>query len=172
MKPANNHPDAEINLWRQYVARNPEKPETLDVDPSLLAAYMDGKATPGQIEQIEANLAQNPDLIEQLTELRQLQNLRPTPISQTLLARIKRLAPSTTGQSSVWRFCRRGLAGTTAAAAILLVAVLGHQLGDTTFQGQQQIASQTSRDLDELLFDPALALILQPNGRNGASNEG
>ena len=176
MNPSKNHPDAEIDLWRQYIARDQEKPDTSEIDPGLLAVYLDGKATPDQIEQIEASLAHNPDLIEKLSELRELQNLKPSPISQTLLARIKNLVPSSAGQiapavSGRDRWWLR-LRYAAAAAAILLVAVLGYQLGDATFQGQEQIqaskASQTSRDLDELLFDPALALILQPNGRNGA----
>ena len=176
MNQTNYHPDREIHLWRQYTAQDQDQPFIADLDPSLLAAYLDGNATPEQSQQIEAHLAVNPDLIEQLSELRQLQSLKPTTVSQTLLARIKSLAPSPAQQLSpvatAWRSCGRAMSWTAAAAAILLASVLGYQLGDTTFQGQGQIqasiALQTSQELDELIFDPALAMILGPNGRNGA----
>ncbi len=169
MNDQNQQHTDEKRLWRQFAAQDQAPPALSDLDPNLLAAYLDGKANTTQVEQIEALMASDPALLEQIIELRRLQPAGPALVCQTFLDRAKALAaPQQTATAAVrqpgaWHRFHWA----AAAAAVLFACLGGYSIGQTTFQGQRSaeasLSSQASLELDGL----TLALVLQPNGSNG-----
>lgn len=169
-----DHDDREVLLWRQYSSQQDQQ-SFPEVDANLLAAYLEGRADAAEREQLEARLAHDPELLEALVELRQLQDAEPATVSQTLLERIKNLLPAEASQprrisragSTWWR--RAG--NMAAAAGIFLACVGGYMAGGSSFRDQTliqtSVASEESMELGELVFEPTLALIMQSNGTNG-----
>lgn len=162
------HPDEE-RLWRQFAAQDRAPSALSDLAPNILAAYLDGKADTTQVEQIEALMASDPALLEQIIELRQLQDAGPAMVSQAFLDRAKALTapqqtyPAAGRQAGAWQRFHWA----AAAAAVVFACLGGYSIGHTTFQGQRSaqvsLSSQASLELDGF----TLALILQPNGSNG-----
>ena len=173
MNESNQQHSNEKQLWRQFAAQDQTQPVLSDLEPNLLAAYIDGKADPSQVEQIESLMASNPVLLEELIELRQLQDAGPALVSQAFLDRAKALAaPQQTAPVAVRQAgASHRVQWAAAAAAVVLACLAGYTIGQTTFQGQHSaqaaISSQAFLELDGLTSGPALALILQPNGSNG-----
>ncbi|MCK4850368.1 MAG: hypothetical protein KAT11_03400 [Phycisphaerae bacterium] len=165
------HPN-EKQLWRQFAAQDQIQPVLSDLDHNLLAAYIEGKAEASQVEQIEALMASNPDLLEELIELRRLQDAGPALVSQAFLDRAKALVPASPiipHRTAFWQ----PLQWAAAAAAVVFACLGGYNVGHSTFQSryytQASITSQTTPGLDALMADPILALILPPNGSNGGA---
>ena len=159
----------EKSLWRQFAEQYQAQPTLSDLDPNLLAVYLDGKANTTQVKKIEALMASDPALLDQIIELRSLQDSGPAMVSQAFLDRAKALtAPQQTTPVVVrrtWTWPRSQWAA--AAAAVVLACLAGYSVGQTTFQGrgsaEDSLSSQASLELDGL----TLALVLQPNGSNG-----
>ncbi len=169
MKESNQqHPD-EKRLWQQFSAQEQTQPVLSDLDPNLLAAYIDGQADAAQVQQIESLIASNPLLLDELIELRQLQDAGPALVSQSSLDRAQALsAPSPTAQQArPWHHFQWA----ATAAAVVLACMGGYTIGQTTFQDRHlaraPMTSQTTPGLDALMADPILALILPPKGSNG-----
>ena len=161
----------EKRLWRQYAERDQDHPILSDLDPNLLAAYLDGKADDGQVQQVEALMALDTALLEEIIELRQLQKAGPGLVSEAFLDRAKALVAGSSAKSAGVGAERTGwwqrLQWAAVAAGILVACFAGYSVGNTTFQGQQisqaSISSQALFELDGL----GLAEVLQPNGSNG-----
>ena len=170
MNESNQQPNDEKRLWQQFSAQDQTQPTLSDLDPNLLAAYIDGQVDTSQVEQIESLMASNPDLLEELIELRQLQDAGPALASQTFLDRAKALVPASPIIPSRTAFWQR-LQWAATAAVIMLACLGGYTVGRSTFQGrhyaQASLTSQLSLDLDELLSDPVLAMLIPSNGANG-----
>ncbi len=170
MNQSNQQHANEKQLWRQFAAQDQTQPVLSDLEPNLLAAYIDGKADPSQVEQIEALMASNPVLLEELIELRQLQDTGPALVCQAFLDRAKAFLPGSPIIPSRTAFWQR-LQWAATAAVIMLACLGGYTAGRSTSQGrhyaQASVTSQLSLDLDELLSDPALAMLIPFNGANG-----
>ena len=165
MNESNQQHADEKRLWQQFSAQDQTQPTLSDLDPNLLGAYIEGQADAAQVQQIELLIASNPTLLDELIELRRIQDAGPGMVSQTLLDRAQALAApqQTIRHTSIWQ----RLQWAAAAAAIVLACVGGYAIGQTTVQGQltveTSVRTQASFELDGL----SLAVILQPNGSNG-----
>ena len=165
MKDSNKQLPGEKHLWQQFSAQSQPQPTCSTLDPNLLAAYLDGQADPTQVEQIESLIASNPVLLDELIELRQLQDAGPTHVSRAVLDQAQALAtaPHTAKKARSWHHFQWA----ATAAAVVLACMGGYSIGQTTFQdqisAQASLSSQASLELDGL----ALAAILQPNDLNG-----
>ena len=165
MKDSNKQLPDEKQLWQQFSAQDQTPSISSTLDPNLLAAYLDGQADPTQVQQIESLIASNPVLLDELIELRQLQNAGPALVSQAVLDQAQALsaAPRTAQKASSWNHFQWA----AAAAAVVLACFGGYTVGQTTFQdqlaAQASLRSKASLELDGL----ALAAILQPNDLNG-----
>ncbi len=166
MNESNQQHANEKQLWRQFAAQDQAQPVLSDLEPNLLAAYLDGKAEPAQVEQIEALMASNPVLLEELIELRQLQDAGAALVSQAFLDRAKAFLPDSPIIPHRTAFWQR-LQWAAAAAAVVFACLAGYTIGQTTSQSQRSaqasISSQAFLEMDGL----TLALILPPNGSNG-----
>ncbi len=172
MNDRNQQYSDENRLWRQFAVQDRAQPILSDLDPNLLAAYLDDKADLAQVQQIEALMASNPALLEETIELRRLQGAGPALACQALLDRAKALAPPavlTADQTSWWQ----RLQWVAAAAAIFVACLGGYSLGRFTFRAQglaeALVAADISRDVEAIVTEPTLAIIVWPNGQNGAT---
>ncbi len=175
MNDRNQQYSDENRLWRQFAVQDQAQPILSDLDPNLLAAYLDGKADSAQVQQIEALMASNPALLEETIELRQLQDAGSALACQALLDRAKALAPPprsaalTPGRTPWWQ----RLQWAAAAAAIFVACLGGYNLGRFTFRAQglaeALVAADISRDVEAIVTEPTLAIIVWPNGQNGAT---
>jgi anti-sigma factor RsiW len=165
MKESNQqHPD-EKRLWQQFSVQEQIQPVLSDLDPNLLAAYLDGQADAAQVQQIESVIASNPVLLDELIELRSVQDAGPALVPESLLDRAQALlAPQQTiRRTSLWQ----RLQWTAAAAAVLLACVGGYAIGQTTFEAQRTVEASVRSQATLELGGVGLAVILQPNGSNG-----
>lgn len=165
MNESNKQLPDEKQLWQQFSAQDQTQPISSTLDPNLLAAYLDGQADPTQVEQIESLLASNPVLLDELIELRQLQDVNPALVSRSVLDQAQALAatPYSAPKARSWHHFQWA----AAAAAVVLACLGGYSVGQTTFQDQltaeASLSSQASLELDEMTVTD----ILQPNGSNG-----
>ena len=145
------------------------------LDPNLLAAYVDGMAGQEEVELVEARLASDLALLEELIELRGLCHLKPAPISASMLNQAKALVLAqvtrkTHSQPPLYTWWRH-LQWAAAAAAILLACLGSYSIGQVTFRNQQWAdslaASRVSLEIEELISEPSLDIMLAAvNGRN------
>ncbi len=170
MNEKNQQNSDEKRLWRLFAAKDQSQPVLSDLDPNLLAAYLDGNANTTQVEQIESLMASDPALLDELIELRQLQNAGPALVQPAFLDQLKALKPAQPAtvalrQTGAWQRFHWA----AAAAAVVFACVGGYSVGQTTFQdrnaAQTSITSQASLEMDGF----TLALVLQPNGSNGGA---
>ena len=176
------HDDEQFQLWRRYLARSDGGPAPPDLDANLLASYLDGTADPEEIEQVEARLADDPESLEEVRELRLLTtrlDIEPAPPS--LFSRAKALVPP--GDSAPTRAPRRVLSldrrpwwqrlQWMAAAAVVVVAALGgYSFGRETYHDQsradQLTAASASLLIEEIVADQTLQ-VGNGNGENGGA---
>ena len=165
MNESNQQHADEKRLWQQFSAQDQTQPVLSDLEPNLLAAYIDGQAEATQVEQIESLMSSSPVLLEELIELRRVQEAGPALVGRTVLDRAKALAaaPHTARQAGAWHRFQWA----AAAAAVVLACLGGYTIGQTTSQSQRSaqasLSSQALLEMDGL----TLAFILQPNGLNG-----
>lgn len=171
--------EQEKQLWRRYSALTRNKGQLPELDPNLLAAYVEGRADREEVEQVEAQMASDPVLLKEVTELREVLGMEAGSIPVLLLAKAKALAPVgakpkawsrsdiRASKSAWWRHIQAG----AAAAVVVLACLGGFSVGRVTVRGHLQaqaaVSSGVSHELEELMAGPALGIILQNNGRNG-----
>ena len=163
-------------LWRRYLERAGDAGPGPALDANALAAYLDGTARGKAAEQVEAGMASDPDLLEEVMELRALAGVEPTPPPEALLAKAKALAPAgparlrpTRSSSFVLQGFWRRVRWTAAAAAIVLACASGYSLGRETFRDSLRADAAETAVLTELVSEPDLAE-LQANGGNGGES--
>ena len=173
--------DEQGQLWRRYVEQAGAQAGPAELDPNLLAAYLDGRAEPGQVEEIEAHLADDPALLDQLLELRKIRGIKPAAVSPSLLGGAKSVVAAEAGPRPASGPFRQltlnpwwiRLGHTAAAAAILLACMAGYGLGRSTFQGQRRaqatVNAGASLALEDLISEPTLGVML--NGDDGKGGE-
>ena len=149
-------------LWRQFSSQAQE-PQTPQIDPNDLAAYLDGSADPQQVELIESRLAADADFLAEVKDLRRISQLDAPCIPASVLARARSLA-----HPRLWPTRIRWAA---TAAAVLLACVAGYKTGAATGQSRLNAhdasSMQISLDFNELMSDSAMGIILPTNGSNG-----
>ncbi len=165
MNESNQQLSDEKRLWQQFSAQDQTQPTLSDLDPNLLAAYLDGQADHTQVQQIESLIASNPVLLDELIELRRVQDAGPAIVSQTALDQAQALSapPQTIRQTSLWQRFQWA----AAAAAVVVACVGGYTVGRTTSQDQLAIQASLSSQAFIELDGFTLAAILQPNDLNG-----
>ena len=152
-------------LWHQYlVEENQKLSDFPELDPNLLAAYLEGSAKPQAIERVEASLASDPLLLEKLMALRQIEAMGSEQPPAALLRRAKAINPRYSWLSHFqWA---------AAAAAVLLACIAGYSVGGATLRAQRQaqslVSSGISLEMDELTSEPVFAIIMPLNGNNGS----
>ena len=171
----------ESRLWRQYVAGAGHRPGGGPLDPNLLAAYLDGTACEEEVERVEAAMACDPGLLEEVMQLRALQGAKPEAVPDSLLAGAKALVPvgrSAQGRPrpSRWYDLRSVLPGwrrAAAAAAIVLACVTGFSVGRETHLGQVAAAESAAAleiGLEDLIAEPTFEVADGLDGGNGGGS--
>lgn len=174
-----NQHDQEKRLWRQFVSLRSERAASAELDPNVLAAYLDGKTDSRQSQQVEDCLASDPAFLQEFLELRQMQSSGQAVVSESLLVKAKALVlpakniqskPQPTVAARIGTPWAR-LRWIAAAAAVLLACLGGYSVGGLTYRGQYprgaSAAPVASAALDEFVGESVLASLLQPNGGNG-----
>jgi hypothetical protein len=136
--------EAEGALWQAYRdAGGRNLPSAIPLDANLLAAYLDGRALPAEIEQVEEAMLQDPDLLETIRDLRDL-------------------LPSSHSRNVVRLRAFRGWHIAAAAAAFILVSLLGFHTGLGSYsdlpseEALAPAANGMAGDDDLLFLDPAM----------------
>lgn len=155
MTPSRDKKKEEAGLWRRFADAAGDAEGGPDVDANLLAAYLDGTATPDEVEAVERAMAADPDLVEAVGELRDLQDAEPVELSEAALARIKMIVSAKGRPRLGW--VRR----VAAVAALVAVSFAGYELGgysayaaaETDAIAVSQLAAQWE---DQLIADVML----------------
>ena len=166
MNESNQQHSDEKRLWQQFSAQDQTQSTLSDLTPNLLAAYLDGQADHTQVMQIESLMASDPALLDELIELRRVQDAGPALVSQTVLDQAQAALsapPQTVPQTSLWQRFQWA----AAAAAVLVACVGGYTVGRTTSQDQLAIQASLSYQASLELDGFSLATIVAPNGSNG-----
>ena len=110
-------------------------------------------------------MASSPALLDELIELRRVQDAGPAIVSQTALDQAQALSapPQTIRQTSLWQRFQWA----AAAAAVVVACVGGYTVGRTTSQDQLAIQASLSYQASLELDGFTLATIVAPNGSNG-----
>lgn len=123
MTPSRDKEKEAADLWRRFADAAGDAEGGPDVDANLLAAYLDGAATPDEVEAVERAMVADPDLVEAVGELRDLQDAEPADLSEAALARIKMIVSAKGRPRLGW------LRRVAAVAALVAVSFAGYELG-------------------------------------------
>ncbi len=142
-------------LW-QRLGRT-KSPPAPAVDCNDLAAYLDGSAPQALQDLLDLQMTQDPALLQDVAELRQLASLEAQPVPPQMLARATALDPRPLkpvrrprGQAlSGWQRWDLLLRWPVAAAAIVVASVIGFTCGQGLAQGQH--LSRTGASLSRVM---------------------
>jgi anti-sigma factor RsiW len=188
--PMNEHADQDKlgrELWRRCLrsARGPAGAagveELAPMDANALAAYLDGTARPEEVARVEAHLASDPQLLEEVMELRGLVPVEPAAAPAALLARAKALAPVRASVATrpaaaggLVRPWLRRLQWAAAAAALVVASLGGYSFGEGTFRDRLRAdasaAAASFQGVEELISEPILGVPDEVNGENGGDS--
>lgn len=143
-------------LWRQFSSQA-QKPQAPQIDPNDLAAYLDASADPEQVELVEARLADDPDFLAEVTDLRRISQLEALRVPASVLTRARSL-----GHRRLWPMRIRWAA---AAATILLACLIGYSAAGASQRAHDY--TQVAAQMSDLLSDPSFGIILPFNGSDG-----
>ena len=151
-------------LWERFGARTGPSGSP-PPDANDLAAYLDGSADPQAIERVEARLADDPTLLDELIELRRLTSAEHEAAPRTLLAQAKGLlaAPAAKAKRSWWG----QLQWVAAAAAVVIACWGGYSFGANAFDSQAKARVSTTSTLEELIGDNELTMPQAGQGQDG-----
>ena len=162
-------------IWRRHAAGRRSVPGGPELAPDLLAAYLDGKADPEAVERIEAQMADDPELLAAVLELRRLREEPTPPAPPAVTLRAKNLFAPATPKSvpamiAVGRWWAR-LQWAAAAIVIVVAGLGGYSFGGDTFTARQiaqrRTASRMTLEIDELIAEPDLSVSTRANGAKG-----
>ncbi|MBN2713822.1 MAG: hypothetical protein JXR97_15495, partial [Planctomycetes bacterium] len=102
--------NTEKDLWRRFSESAQRADSAEELDPMLLASYLDGMASEEEVELVELAMLNNPALIEEVAELR------------SLASGARDSAKIIPLRSDWWQMA-------VAAAAVVVFSVLGFSLG-------------------------------------------
>ena len=137
---ADNSPQ-ERRLWKRYSASHRPRPGPCP-DAVELAAYIDGRASPRQVEHIEEHLLACPDCLQAVREARELTSAEVTTfVPPEVIAAAKAALASPAERAGqrpgkylraalVWRIGRWA----AAAAAALIISYGGFRIGQGTYR--------------------------------------
>lgn len=182
MNEQENNPQ-DRQLWKQLqTARTPEPSRThAQIDPNDLAAYLDGTVKESTAQRIEAQMCQDPELLQTVAELRRLRSLQliePAPrVLRQAAALVSESAETRTADHRVVRQSNRTVSrmlwatrwrmgSRWAAAAILVLAacLIGYTLGHGTLElGQPGDSDSTNSALVDW-YDGSADWMLNLNG--------
>ena len=176
-----NDKGRDASLWRQFADSVRRQESAVGVDASLLAAYLDGSATPDEVEMVERAMASDPARVEVVKELRELQKAEPVEVPEPVIARLKMTVSAAAGDGgpvvgSVAEPRRpRRFAWwqrVAAAAAVIAMSFVGYQLGRDASQTRSGTdadlasAMTVERQQEETEYD-LLAMLDVHNGNTG-----
>ena len=138
---ASSEQDAE--LWRRFAHASRAPQEQPDVDPNLLAAYLDGTATSDEVETVERAMASDPELVETVKELRGLKDAAPEALSEPGLARAKMALSAAALRAAVRARKLAWWQRVAAAAAIVATSLVGYYFG----RGTSDVRASTDAEL-------------------------
>ena len=173
-------------LWQRLTgdgsrAGRPAAPEPA-LDAKLLAAWLDGSASHAELEQVERRLADDPDLLEQVLELRELIDAGVTGAPADVLRRAKSLRPA---EGEVGpdrdspRVIRAGrfwqvLRWSAAAAALVVAGIAGHACGRQTslasVRARARVAATVRMAFDIEPAETDIGMRPESRGRNGGAS--
>ena len=122
-------------LWRRFSDASGEPAQEGAVDPNVLAAYLDGTARPEEVEAVERAMTTDASLVDAVAELREALGGERTAVPPSARTRIEaalsaeadkvagRLAAAVLRTKTPW------YVGIVAAAAVLLISLLGFGIG-------------------------------------------
>ncbi len=164
--------------WRKYRARLDRRAGAGDIDPGLIASYLDGALRPAEREAVEAWLAATPEAAETLVSAREvLRDQTPVAVPDAVLAAGRAALASETAPAPVpARETRSAISGvfrwfewSVAAAMLMLVCVAGWNAGQDSgvpgaAGGEIEVAVVEPAFLgdgpEDGLFDPTTATFL------------
>lgn len=158
------------DLWQRFSAQTPRAASREELDPNLLAAFLDGTASAEEVEQTERAMLSDRGLVETVGELRQLLSPEPDQVPETARSRARSLfrveaPPRRKVLRGTWRAAAQWIA---AAAAILAISAWGYWLGQSTstmhLQAASIVPSPLALELDE---DDGSADLWNADGGNG-----
>jgi len=158
------------DLWRRFSDAAPKAKKPGEIDPNLLAAYLDGTASEKEGEEVEHAMLADPSVLDMVRELREIGAAAPVVVPETVKAQARALVPSEIAPRRKvfrgrWADAVQWLA---AAAAILAVSAWGYWLGQNTSAMQTQTASLVPTSLSlEVEETNESAAIFDVNGGNG-----
>ncbi|MDX2104655.1 MAG: hypothetical protein SF002_19190 [Alphaproteobacteria bacterium] len=117
-------PAGDRRLWQRVRLSLPEPPEP---DLMTLAAYAEGRLADAEAEAVEAWLIHHPEALADIAAARSSLGAAPAPVPLPVVRAARTLAPS--AQRAVWPQAMRW---SSFAAAVVLVAFLGFQMGVAT----------------------------------------
>ena len=145
----------DLNLWQQWMATHQANPSQSQIDPNSLACYLDGTANPSVIESIEEAMASNPQLLERVIELRQIQNQIHGSEGQIVPNHVQQAAANLITPQGLeppasfpWKWY--GLQRAAAAAVVLAAGITGYLAGTNTYQDNSLAESATADVVTQL----------------------
>jgi len=143
MSTPENKDRQDAELWRRFSKAPGPIGARPDIDPNLLAAYLDGMVTPDEIELVERAMATDPELVETVNELRQLKDAAPAALSEPALARAKMALSAAASRADVHARKVAWWQRVAAAAAIVAMAFAGYRFG----LGTSEVRASTDNEL-------------------------
>lgn len=123
------------DLWRRFADAAGKAAAEDDLDPNVLAAYLDGAAGPEEAEAVERAMAADASLVDAVVELREaLADGRaevPEPVRARLRAALSTEAGRARGRHATWAppIGMPWYVGIAVAAAVLIASLLGFEMG-------------------------------------------
>lgn len=149
------------DLWRLFSEATGRPQQRQEIDPNALAAYLDGTTRREVVEEVERAMAADPALLDAVVELRESVGVGQEEVPQEVRLRIKSalLAEAGEGESRPRPVVLRPRTPwwvAAAAAAVLLVSILGYQLGRHSVDADADRNSALQRELySELTYGGA-----------------
>jgi len=161
-------------LWRRY-RQGREASPVRAADADLLAAWIEGRATPQEAEAAERALAEDPDLLAVVLALRE-GPVVPEPVPRAVIERAEALVPGVPSRRRARLFALLRAAGrqaVAAAVAVLLMGPVGFHLGRVAGRSRAapvpSLPPEVRMLFEDLAADPGLAAMLAVPGARGGS---